>query len=58
MSETVVFTVGAIVFAITVYGTVLAGGMAMTRIEIEDRDYGKEKADGEDPEKRFPLGEY
>ncbi len=58
MSETIIFTVGLIVFAITVYGTVLAGGIAMTRIEIEQNKNVRGKADGEDPEKRFPLGEY
>jgi hypothetical protein len=35
MSETVIFVVGVIVFAVTVYGAVMAGGLAMTRIEIE-----------------------
>ncbi len=29
MSETVIFIIGVIVFAITVYGTVIAGGLAM-----------------------------
>lgn len=35
MSETVLFIVGAIVFAITVCGTVMAGGTLFTRSYIE-----------------------
>jgi hypothetical protein len=35
MSSTVVFIVGAIIFAITVYGAVIAGGLALTRKELE-----------------------
>jgi hypothetical protein len=31
MSQTVVFSVGAIIFAIVVYGTVIAGGLALGR---------------------------
>ena len=31
MSETAIFVVGVIVFAITVYGAVIAGGLALTR---------------------------
>jgi hypothetical protein len=33
MSQTVVFSVGAIIFAIVVYGTVIAGGLALGRQE-------------------------
>jgi hypothetical protein len=32
MSNTVVFTIGAVVFAITVWGTVMAGGLWFGRI--------------------------
>jgi len=35
MSDTVIFIVGVVVFAITVYGSVMAAGLALTRIEIE-----------------------
>lgn len=34
MSESIVFIIGCIVFAITVYGTVMAGGTALTRRQI------------------------
>lgn len=43
MSETVILIVGVIVFAITVYGTVMAGGTALTRAEIEQNP---QRADG------------
>ena len=33
MSEGVIFGVGAVIFAISVYGSVMAGGLALTRAE-------------------------
>jgi hypothetical protein len=36
MSPTVVFSVGAVIFAIVVYGVVIAGGMALGRQERRD----------------------
>ena len=33
MSEVAIFIVGAFIFAITVYGSVMAGGLALTRAE-------------------------
>ena len=38
MSESVLFIVGSIVFAITVYGVVMAGGLLLTRSEIDQND--------------------
>lgn len=39
MSDLVIFAVGAIIFAITVYGTVMTGGLLLTRKEnAENRD--------------------
>ena len=35
MSERVFFIVGVIVFALTVYGTVMAAGLALSRAHIE-----------------------
>ena len=35
MSERVIFTIGVIVFALTVYGTVMAAGLALSRAHIE-----------------------
>jgi len=33
MSELVIFIIGALIFAVTVYGSVMAGGLALTRAE-------------------------
>ena len=38
MSELVIFIVGVAVFAVTVYGAVMAGGLAFTRREIAEND--------------------
>ncbi len=48
MSESVLFIVGSIVFAITVYGVVMAGGLLLTRRELagdEDLQRRSEKAE-------------
>ena len=47
MSETVIFIVGVVVFATTVWGAVMAGGLAMQRAEIEQsrlRLVGRDRA--------------
>jgi hypothetical protein len=38
MSETVIFAIGAVIFAITVYGSVMAGGLALTRLEAKENE--------------------
>jgi len=35
MSQTVIFIVGVVVFALTVYGSVMAAGLALTRAELD-----------------------
>ncbi|MGK2950618.1 MAG: hypothetical protein ACSLFP_18745 [Acidimicrobiales bacterium] len=35
MSENAIFLVGIIIFAITVYGTVMAGGLALTKVAVD-----------------------
>jgi hypothetical protein len=55
MSETVIFIVGAIVFAITVWGVVMAGGLALTRIEIEQNPDLRSNVDENELKKRFPF---
>ncbi len=55
MSETVIFIVGIVVFAITVYGAVMAGGLAMTRAQIEQNAHLKDIADAEELKKRFSF---
>jgi hypothetical protein len=37
MSETAIFIVGIVIFAITIYGTVMAGGIALNRV-ADDED--------------------
>ena len=56
MSETVIFIVGVIVFAITVWGVVMAGGLALTRIEIEQNPDLKDNVFEDEIKKRslFP----
>jgi hypothetical protein len=36
MSQNAIFVVGIIIFAITVYGTVMAGGIALTKVAMDD----------------------
>lgn len=56
MSTTVIFLVGVVVFALTVAGAVMAGGLALTRIEIEQNPTIKSKFDEDQLHKRFPFG--
>lgn len=55
MSETAIFVVGAIIFAITVYGVVVAGGLAMTREFVEQNPSVRDGTDAEERKKRFPF---
>ena len=58
MSETVIFLVGIAVFAITVYGSVIAGGIALTRVEIEQDPALKRDVKKEELDKRLPKLKY
>ncbi|MBT5756000.1 hypothetical protein OAV07_02155 [Acidimicrobiales bacterium] len=58
MSETVIFLVGIVVFAITVYGSVIAGGIALTRVEIEQDPALKSEVKKEQLDKRLPKLKY
>ena len=58
MSETVIFLVGIVVFAITVYGSVIAGGIALTRVEIEQDPALKSDVKEEELDKRLPKLKY
>ena len=35
MNEAAIFLIGIIIFAITIYGAVMAGGMALTSVVLE-----------------------
>ena len=59
MSEAVIFSIGAVVFAITTYGAVMAGGTALTRLEVEQNPDREEGFDDQDLKKGFPFrGKY
>jgi hypothetical protein len=47
MNESILFVVGIIVFAITVYGSVMAGGMALTRVVLQQEPQRQPIEDGE-----------
>lgn len=51
----VIFIVGVIVFSLTVWGAVMAGGIALSRIEIEQDPELKKRVDEGELEKRFPI---
>jgi len=58
VSDTVIFAIGAVVFAITVVGVFLAGGLAMTREEIagsSELRQGAEAREGLEAGARVPL---
>ena len=56
MSETVLFIVGAVVFAITVYGAVMAGGLALTKSSIAENDqYRRRVPDDQVADGRLPT---
>lgn len=55
MSQLVIFVIGVVVFAITVWGMVMAGGIALSRIEIDQDPNLKELVDKDQLRKRFPL---
>ena len=50
-----VFAVGVLVFAITVYGTVVGGGMALTRREIAQNPTRQASADESELARRVPT---
>lgn len=54
MSEIVVFAIGVIVFAVTVWGTVVAGGVALSRVEVEQNER-RGAVDRDELEKSLPI---
>jgi hypothetical protein len=38
VSDLAIFAVGIIIFAVTVYGTVMAGGLVLTKRQLDDND--------------------
>lgn len=55
MSELVIFTIGIFVFAITVYGVVVAGGLLLTREAIEDNPQFARRVDPDQLDATLPT---
>ncbi len=55
MSETVLFAIGAIVFAITVYGAVVAGGLMLTRNSIMENPQYRRRVDDDQVDSGLPT---
>jgi len=55
MSETVVFVIGVAVFAITVWGTVMAGGLRLTRVQLEQNPDFADKVDDDQLDQPLPT---
>lgn len=55
MSETFLFIVGVIVFAITVYGAVMAGGLELTRRELAQDEELMKHVEDADARPRVPV---
>lgn len=58
MSDTVIFVVGLVIFALTVCGSVMAGGLQLTRAEIEQNADRGGEVDESELGKRLPRIEY
>lgn len=58
MSENIIFIVGAIIFAVTVYGAVMAAGIALTRVEIHEDPRLSKTVDDDELDKTLPNVEY
>ncbi len=54
MSPLAIFIVGVIIFSITVYGAVMAGGLALTRRQL-DENVDLDVRDHEAHSQRLPL---
>jgi hypothetical protein len=44
MNEGAVFLVGIVIFAITIYGAVMAGGMALTKVVLDQESQQQPEA--------------
>ncbi len=55
MSELVIFTIGIFVFAITVYGVVVAGGLLLTKESIEENPQYARRVSGDQLDATLPT---
>ncbi len=49
MSEIAIFIIGSVIFAITVYGSVIGGGIGLSRLADTDADEPPERAPDVEP---------
>jgi hypothetical protein len=55
VSDLVIFCVGAFIFAITVYGTLMAGGIKLSRRELAENPRLLDLVSQDELDKRVPL---
>ena len=55
MNESVLFVVGAFIFAITIYGAVMAGGLMLTRVELDQEAELAGPSSDAEPPTRLPF---
>lgn len=55
MSESILFIIGSIVFAITVYGVVMAGGLMLTKRELQEDEELQRRSVDDDLTAGLPL---
>ena len=57
MSEVAIFLVGIVIFAITIYGAVMAGGVALTKVMVDQQPRSRAAAGDRSPAPTSPDGE-
>ncbi len=55
MSTFVLFAIGSVIFAITVYGAVVAGGLALTKQSILENDQYRRRVADDQVEATLPT---
>ena len=55
MSQTVVFAIGAAVWALTVWGTVMAGGLKLTKVQIQQTPEFEKEVESSQLDKPLPT---
>lgn len=55
MSTFVLFAIGSVVFAVTVYGSVVAGGLKLTKDSIRENDQYRRRVDDDQVNDGLPT---
>jgi len=55
MSAFVLFAIGSVVFALTVYGSVMAGGLKLTKDSILENDQYRRRVDDDQVDDGLPT---